>query len=85
MPVGTAVDGRLEQVGELVRVESAHIVVGYTFDLRGNRLTPQLAPNVSAGAEHRFAAYRLKGMGSGTVSMKEPSGAGQDRSLGDQE
>ena len=40
-----ALDGRLEQVGELVRIETD-------------------------GKQHRFAAYRLKGMGSGTVSMK---------------
>ena len=44
-PGELALDGRLEQVGELVRIETD-------------------------GKQHRFAAYRLKGMGSGTVSMK---------------
>jgi len=62
-------DGRVEQVGELARVEADNIVVGYTFDLRDNQLTPELAPNPSAGQQHRFSAYRLKGVGSGTVNM----------------
>ncbi|MCA1677215.1 MAG: hypothetical protein LC799_35245 [Actinobacteria bacterium] len=69
-PAELALDGRLEQVGELVRIETENVVVGYTFDLLANKLTPELAPNPSAGKQHRFAAYRLKGMGSGTVSMK---------------
>ncbi len=69
-PAELALDGRLEQVGELVRIETEGVVVGYTFDLLANTLTPELAPNPSAGKQHRFAAYRLKGMGSGTVSMK---------------
>lgn len=63
-------DGRLDQVGELVRIETENVVVGYTFDLLTNELTPKLAPNPSAGQQHRFTAYRLKGMGSGTVSMQ---------------
>lgn len=41
-PAGPAIDGRLEQVGELVRVETEQMVVGYTFDLRANRLTTLL-------------------------------------------
>jgi hypothetical protein len=66
-----ASDSRLEQVGELVRRETDQVVVGYTFDLRTNKLTPSLAPNPSAGTEHRFVAYRCKGVGSGTVSMRD--------------
>jgi hypothetical protein len=69
-PAELDLDDRVEQVGELVRVEADNIVVGYTFDLRANQLTPELAPNPSAGRQHHFLAYRLKGVGSGTVSMK---------------
>jgi hypothetical protein len=69
-PAGLDLDDRVEQVGALVRVEADNIVVGYTFDLRVNQLTPDLAPNPSAGRQHQFLAYRLKGVGSGTVSMK---------------
>ena len=79
-----ALDGRLEQVGELVRIETENVVVGYTFDLLANDLTPELAPNPSAGEQHRFAAYRLKGMGSGTVSMKNLEQI-EEQPLGDDE
>jgi hypothetical protein len=70
-PDDVMLNGRLEQVGELVRTETEHMIVGYSFDLRTNKLTPQLAPNPSAGQEHRFTAYRVKGQGSGTVTMKD--------------
>ncbi|SEG91037.1 hypothetical protein SAMN04489712_12820 [Thermomonospora echinospora] len=70
VPAETEIDGRLERVGELVRVETEKIVIGYNFDLQSNVLTPQLAPNPSAGKEHHFAAYRLKGQGRGPVTMK---------------
>jgi hypothetical protein len=49
-PEGLTLDGRLEQVGDLVRTEADNMVVGYTFDLRANKLTPQLARNPSAGS-----------------------------------
>jgi hypothetical protein len=64
-------EGRLKKVGDLVRVEAEHIVVGYTFDLRTNVLTPQLAPNPSADVEHTFTAYRLQGVGGEAVTMKD--------------
>jgi hypothetical protein len=62
-------DARLELVGELVRTEAEQMVVGYTFDLRINKLTPELAPNPSAGKQRLFSAYRMKGDGHGPVSM----------------
>lgn len=68
-PADVEVDGRLDLVGELVRTEAQRMVIGYTFDLQTNKLTPELAPNPSAGRQHRFCAYRLKGMGSGPVTM----------------
>jgi len=78
-------DGRLERVGDLVRTETEHVVVGYTFDLRANRLTPELAPNPTAGKQHRFAAYRLHGMGSGTVSMTDIEQVEAQLEIGDDE
>jgi hypothetical protein len=65
-------DVRLERVGELVRRETGDLVVGYSFDLRTNALTPDLAANPSAGKEHGFRAYRLQGAASGAVAMKVP-------------
>ncbi len=83
-PAELALNGRLEQVGELIRVETDNIVVGYTFDLLANELTPGLAPNPSAGKQHRFVAYRLKGMGSGTVNMRNAEQV-EEQPLGDDE
>ncbi|MGH4014556.1 MAG: hypothetical protein ACRDSL_11665 [Pseudonocardiaceae bacterium] len=77
--------GRLEQVGELTRTETEQMVVGYSFDLRTNTLTPHLAPNPSAGKEHRFAAYRINGQGSGTVTMKGAEQGDDVVTLGDDE
>lgn len=70
-PDDLSADERLEEVGELIRTEAEQLVVGYTFDLRDNTLTAEHAPNPSAGREHRFLAYRIKGAAaSGTVTMK---------------
>lgn len=70
VPAATAIDERIEMVGELVRIEAENVVIGYSFDLKTNVLTPRVAPNPSAGKEHRFVAYRLKGHGGGAVSMR---------------
>ncbi len=71
LPAETAVDERFEPVGDLVRVESAHLVVGYAFDLRDNTLTPENVPNPSVGREHRFRAWRLKGVAGERVQMRK--------------
>lgn len=60
---------RFQQVGTLVRIEAAELVVGYTFDLRTNELKAERVPNPRAGTEHRFAAYRLKTQAEKPVSM----------------
>ena len=59
LPPDYPTDERVVQMGELVRVESDQLVVGYHFDLQTNQLTAQLIPNPSAGTEHKFVAYRL--------------------------
>lgn len=68
-PRGLVHDERLELVGELGRTETGHMVVGYRFDLLANELTPELAPNPSAGKQHLFSAYRLKDDDLGPVRM----------------
>jgi hypothetical protein len=85
VPSSLAPDSRLVHVGDLLRVEADQMVVGYAFDLRSNELTPELAPNPSTGKEHLFSAYRLKGMGSGTVSMKNADEVQRELPLGDDE
>lgn len=58
-----------QEVGKLVRIEAAELVVGYAFDLRTNELKAERAANPSAGTEHRFTAYRLASQTNKPVSM----------------
>jgi hypothetical protein len=61
LPAGQQADSRFREVGKLARREAPKLIVGYTFDLRENTLTPELVDNPSAGTEHQFRAYQLKG------------------------
>jgi hypothetical protein len=56
-------------VGELIRVETPELIVGYEFDLTTNTLSAQTIPNPSAGKIHRFVAYRVKTEPGTSVSM----------------
>ena len=49
------------QVGTLIRREVDDVVASYAFDLRTNELSTKLVPNLNAGREHVFHAYRLEG------------------------
>ena len=69
LPISIATDPRFQQVGKLARVESKTLVVGYTFDLRTNAMTPETIPNARAGTAHEFVAYRLHSQGAKPVSM----------------
>jgi hypothetical protein len=44
------------EVGQLVRSECPEIIIGYSFDLTTNTLTPRTAPNPNAVAQHAFRA-----------------------------
>jgi hypothetical protein len=85
VPEGLAAPDRFQEVGQLVRVETAELVVGYTFDLRTNELRAERILNPRAGTEHRFVAYRLKSQAAKAVSMvaqspaiEEPAGGGDE-------
>lgn len=69
LPEHTEIDGRFQEVGKLVRVETSELVVGYKFDLRTNELIADKAPNPTAGSAHCFKAYRLIGQTTKSVSM----------------
>ena len=71
LPSDAEVDERLESCGELTRVETDRLLVGYNADLIVNTLTPQFVPNPSAGLEHCFVAYRPTGNDGPTVRMKD--------------
>ncbi|MDA8394636.1 MAG: hypothetical protein M0T72_05230 [Candidatus Dormibacteraeota bacterium] len=58
------------ELGPFVRREAREIVIGYTFDLRSNALTPEKVPNPRAGQEHRFRAWRLRGSSDDPVSLR---------------
>lgn len=69
VPDGFAQDDRFQTVGELTRIESESLVVGYSFDLRTNELKAGKVANPRAGTEHKFVAYRLKSQAAKPVSM----------------
>jgi hypothetical protein len=64
-------DSRFQEVGRLTRVEASTLVIGYSFNLKNNDLTPQTVSNQKAGTQHKFVAYRLKGEPEHTVTMRE--------------
>lgn len=68
----------LRDVGRLTRREADRLVVGYTFDLRNNTLTPETIPNPTAGREHVFRAWRLDGGPEEPVSMRDPAMVGTE-------
>jgi hypothetical protein len=55
----------------LVRREVDEIVCVYAFDLQTNELTTKTIPNLHAGREHRFVAYRLRGEPTSPVRLRE--------------
>jgi hypothetical protein len=59
LPEATPADNRVVTRGELVRVETNSMVIGYRFDLQSNELSTQVIPNPNAGRQHRFVAYRV--------------------------
>ena len=71
VPEDFPLDPRLEPVGRLVRTETEKLIVGYSFNLTSNTLTPSYASNPAAGKEHGFVALRRKGSSTGTVTMAE--------------
>jgi hypothetical protein len=62
-----------EEVGRLVRTESAELIVGYSFDLRTNSLVPEKIKNPGAGTSHDFRAWRLSGSPVSPASMNNVS------------
>ena len=67
----------MQEVGRLTRIEADQLVVGYTFDLRTNKLAAERVPNPSAGTEHRFVAYRTANQSDKPVTMSPSAGGRQ--------
>lgn len=70
LPKDHPIDSRLESVGNLTRIEADRLVIGYSFNMTLNEITPEFTDNSSAGKIHSFIAYRVKGIDSTRVSMK---------------
>jgi len=69
VPADFDAPGEFISVGELVRVESDKLVVGYSFDLSNNVIKVKLIENPRAGKRHIFKAYRHESQTDKTVSM----------------
>jgi hypothetical protein len=70
LPEEMSLGPEFEKVGDLIRSEAERLVVAYTFDLRTNKLVPEKVPNPKAGTSHQFCAYRPKGRGGKSVTLK---------------
>lgn len=57
-------------IGELRRKEAAELIIGYSFDLQTNKISPKKVPNPGAGREHVFRACRIKGSPTTVVSLR---------------
>lgn len=57
------------KVGELLRTEAAELIVAYRFNLKTNTIDAEKIPNPTAGKQHLFYAWRLKGAPSTKVAM----------------
>ena len=82
LPAEVKVGKDFVRVGQLTRVEAGEIVVGYSFNLRTNELTPEKVANPGAGRKHTFTAWRQKGSNTEPVSMQKfnPATIEQDAS-----
>jgi hypothetical protein len=66
------------EVGELIRIEAAELIVGSAFDLRTNEMQPEKMQNPRAGTKHTFHAWRLKGSPATPVTIGETQSANQE-------
>jgi hypothetical protein len=58
------------RVGDLARIESEKLVIGYSFDLTNNRIEAKEIANPHAGEYHLFSAYRHRSQATKPVSMR---------------
>ena len=70
LPENYPLDPRLEVVGNLNRVAADRLVIGYSFNMTTNEITPEYTNNPSADNIHSFVAYRAKGVGGPEVCMR---------------
>ena len=70
LPANLEAPGGFISVGDLKRVETSELIVGYAFNLKTNELVPTKMSNPGKGKEHQFRAWRVKGSPAAPVSMR---------------
>lgn len=68
-------------MGDLIRIEANNLVVGYSFDLKTNDLSPKTIKNPAAGKRHLFRAWRLKGAKPDAATMRSLEAVKRDLEL----
>ena len=81
LPDGVHPDDRFKEVGVLVRTETDRLIIGYSFDLLTNALTPRTVANPSAGVAHVFRAWRLASGPDEPVVLRKDAAAHADDDL----
>ena len=71
LPLQMKVDKSMTAIGNLIRKESSHLIIGYSFNLRTNDIRPKKIPNPSAGKKRVFQAWRTKGAPLNKISLRE--------------
>ena len=57
-PASFAPSRSLKQAGAFMRIESAKLIRGYSFDMISHELKPSCIPNPDAGKKHPFRVFR---------------------------
>ena len=71
LPSKMTVNKSMTAIGNLIRKESSHLIIGYSFNLRTNKIRPKKIPNPSAGKERVFKAWRTKNAPFNKISLRE--------------
>jgi hypothetical protein len=70
VPEDSDVGNEFVKVGEIVRKEADRLLMAYSFDLRNSKIRARWVDNPARGDEHRFAAYRVVGDHTESVSFR---------------
>ena len=71
LPSKIKIKEKLAPIGTLIRKESSQLIIGYSFNLKTNKISPKKIPNPSAGKKHYFQAYRTNPSSFDKISLKE--------------
>lgn len=81
LPSDVQLSDEFFKVGELLRIETKELIIAYTFDLKNNEICVRKVPNPTAGREHLFYAWRLKGSPSTRVKMRDINATELEKSM----